>query len=256
LGDALVIVLALETTGDICSVCIRDHNGLKAERVFRHEMHLSERLIAEIDGCLQDCGITLNDVEGFGVGVGPGSFTGVRIGVMTVKTWADLLGKPVAGISALDALAWPNRGMDGVSILSMIRARPGSVYARLYRAASGGVEPVGEAEMLTTGETVQLAAKEVDKLVLVCGDGQLRHGEEIKAGLASAGVRVLTGSMETPRASVIAEMAAVRIAAGDVDDPLQLVPYYLAPPPINMPRTQVTEVTKPESKQPADAGGL
>jgi tRNA threonylcarbamoyladenosine biosynthesis protein TsaB len=100
-----MLILALEMTADVCSIAIRDDKGIIAERAFLHGMHLSERLIDDVDAILKDAGITLDDVEGFGVGIGPGSFTGVRIGVTTVKTWAFVRKKPVVGVCSLDALA-------------------------------------------------------------------------------------------------------------------------------------------------------
>src|SRR5690348_16500250 len=100
-----MIVLAVETSGDLCSVAVRDGQGTLAARAFRHRMHLSERLIVDVEAVLADAGIGLEAVEAFAIGIGPGSFTGVRIGVTTVKTWADVLARPVCGVSALDAMA-------------------------------------------------------------------------------------------------------------------------------------------------------
>src|SRR5215510_5074121 len=98
-------ILAVETTADLCSIAIRTDSCTLVERSFRHRMHLSERLIDDVDSLLKDAGLELRNIELFAVGVGPGSFTGVRIGVTTVKTWSDLMAKSVAGVTSLDALA-------------------------------------------------------------------------------------------------------------------------------------------------------
>src|SRR5438105_4947992 len=129
-----MLILALETTSEHCSLAIRDDAGLLAERSFRHRMRLSERLMGDVEELLRDAEVALGDIEGFGVGIGPGSFTGVRLGVMTVKTWADVLNRPVAGVSALEALAYEYRGLEGFRITPVIRARPGAVYSQVFRS--------------------------------------------------------------------------------------------------------------------------
>ncbi|HXG23364.1 MAG TPA: tRNA (adenosine(37)-N6)-threonylcarbamoyltransferase complex dimerization subunit type 1 TsaB, partial [Chthonomonadales bacterium] len=112
-----MLILGVETTADLCSLAIRDGQGTLVERAFRHRMHLSERLIDDVDALLTDADCTLEDMEGFGVDVGPGSFTGVRIGVMTVKTWADLLGRPVGAVTALEAIAAEYEGVASITIV-------------------------------------------------------------------------------------------------------------------------------------------
>src|SRR5262249_35815964 len=104
-GGEAMLILAVETTADLCSLAIRDGQGTLVERAFRHRMHLLERLLPDVDELLADAGVALEEIEGFAVGIGPGSFTGVRIGVATVKTWADVLQKPVVGVLSLDAVA-------------------------------------------------------------------------------------------------------------------------------------------------------
>ena len=101
-GEAL---LAVETSGDVCSVAALRGQALMAEHRFRHGMHLSEHLIGHIDAVLREAGMTLADVRAFAVGIGPGSFTGTRIAVMTMKTLAFVTGQPIFGVSGLDALA-------------------------------------------------------------------------------------------------------------------------------------------------------
>jgi len=85
----------MDTSGDVCSVALFRKGQFHAELAFRHEMHLSERLIGHVDLLLKEIGAELSEVDCFAVGVGPGSFTGTRIGVMTVKTFAFVEDKPV-----------------------------------------------------------------------------------------------------------------------------------------------------------------
>ena len=224
-----MLILALETTADVCSVAIRDATGLIAERAFRHRMHLSERLIDDVDAVLKDAGVTLDDVEGFGIGIGPGSFTGVRIGVTTIKTWAFVQKKPVAGVSSLDALAAEYAACSGSVIVPIVRARLGTVYAALYDTDLRSTAARAPIELLAVEELVTMLRGISPAPALVCGEALERYGEQIlAAGLSN----VILGRAEAPRASVIAEIAAARIEAGQAHDALTLAPLYVSPPPI------------------------
>lgn len=231
-----MLILAIETTGDLCSLAIRNEQGTLVERVFRHRMRLSERLIGDVDALLTDAETSLDAVEGLAVGLGPGSFTGVRLGVMTVKTWADLLQKPVVGISALDALALEN-GAGAECIVPLIRARPGAVYAGFYRWRNGDRLAQGEAKMMTVAELVE-GIKALDApSILICGDGLPKVGAELAPQLRGTGLDLLFGPTDAPRAGTLARLAETRFAAGQSDDPLELAPLYVAPPPID-PRVE------------------
>lgn len=226
-------ILAIETTGDLCSIALRDSAGLLAERVFRHRMHLSERLIGDVDAVLKDGGVVLDSLDGFAVGIGPGSFTGVRLGVMTVKTWADALGKPVAGVNALDALAEESSASWRGAAVPLIRARPGMVYAAAYRCADGRPVPMGEPALVTAAEAVALAAAVGDSRVLFTGDGLPKALEELVAAASAREIEPLFGRTEAPRAATLAAIAERRFASGESDDPVALVPLYVSPPPID-----------------------
>lgn len=230
-------VLAVETSGALCGVAVRDERGTLVARAFRHRMRLSERLIGDVEAALTDAGMTLSEADGLAVGVGPGSFTGVRLGVMTMKTWADALGKPVAGVSALDALAEEYAGVAGRVIVPVVRARPGSVYARSYIWSDSRMTPLSEPALVPLAEIGAWLGDGVGRTCLLCGDGLERAGEELKVALNAAGWSVETAAAEAPRAAVVARIAAARLAAGEADDPLALAPLYLAAPPID-PRVE------------------
>jgi len=226
-----MLTLALGTSGELCSVAIRDGQGTLVERIFRHRMHLSERLVGDVEAVLADAGATLAGIDALAVDIGPGSFTGLRIGVMTVKTWADVLDKPVAGITALDALAAEQPVYEGATVLAVIRARPGTVYARAFAMQTESLTALTDAAVLAPAELPPLLG-EAPVICTVCGDGLARHGVEIASALREAGHTVALGSADAPRASTVARLAAVRVAAGLRDDPLTLSPLYIAPPPI------------------------
>jgi len=189
---------------------------------------------------LQDAGVTLSDIEGFGVGIGPGSFTGVRLGVMTAKTWASVLDKPVVGVSSLEAVASAYFGVGDGLIVPIIRARPGAVYTQVFNGvgqAQGTPEMVSAAEL---PERLQNAKK-----ILFCGDGLKQYRQALEDAFQGTQTSVVFGSQAAPRASMIAAIAEERILAGKTDNPIALAPLYIAPPPVD------ARAERPETKQPA-----
>lgn len=207
-----MLILACETSGDLCSVALRDDAGVRAEFSFRHERRLTERLPQIVDFVLAEAGATLEQVDAFAAGTGPGSFTGVRVAATVVKAWAWALGKPAVGVPSLEAVA---QTFDAPArVVPIAPCRRGEVIAWLggddYRQvatdalAAVARETLGPGDLTVTGESAAWVA---------AGDG----------------VRIVP---RAPRASQIARMAAERLAAGGTFDPMALVPLYVAPPPI------------------------
>lgn len=227
------MILALETSGDLCSIAVSNSQGLLVERAFRHRMHLSERLIGDVDALLKDAGVTLAELDCLAVDIGPGSFTGVRLGVMTVKTWADVTGKPVIGVNALEALAEETAGIWPGITVSVVRARPGAVYACAFRPEREDMIPLNPPEMMTVVKLASLSASLLEPNLLFLGDGIARNREEIESALLDARITPVFGGAESPRAGIVAAIGARRFAAGLLDDPLSLAPLYISPPPID-----------------------
>ncbi|MCX6375956.1 MAG: tRNA (adenosine(37)-N6)-threonylcarbamoyltransferase complex dimerization subunit type 1 TsaB, partial [Armatimonadetes bacterium] len=117
--------LALDTTTDVSSIALADESGIIAEYNFAHRMDLSRRLMPNIVALLTDCGMEMKDVEAIGVSIGPGSFTGLRIGVVTAKTLAQALSIPIAGVVTLDLLAHQFDYLPDAVICPLIKVRKG-----------------------------------------------------------------------------------------------------------------------------------
>src|SRR5574340_111067 len=101
-----MLVLGIETATKTGGVALINEKGVIAEYTSNIEVTHSERLMANVDRLLKDTGIALADVEGLAVSIGPGSFTGLRIGIATIKGIVLATGKPVAAVPTLAALAW------------------------------------------------------------------------------------------------------------------------------------------------------
>ena len=123
-------ILALETTDRVASVALLTDDGCREKRIespLRHE----ETVMPAVDELLAEAGLVPSDLTALAVDVGPGSFTGVRIGVCHGNAMALALGLPVISVNALEALAWPLLG-GGASVAAIVDARNGNGYGALY----------------------------------------------------------------------------------------------------------------------------
>jgi tRNA threonylcarbamoyladenosine biosynthesis protein TsaB len=173
----------------------------------------------------------LGDVEGWAVGLGPGSFTGLRIGLATVKGLAWARQRPLAGASSLAAMALeaaPAAG-EGAILLPLLDAKKGEVYAGFYRATAGGVEPL-QPEAALAPEPL---AERARALLAAHGRRPLAFGEgyEAFASRLAGQVDRLEGVSRQPSAFAIARLAAPALAAGGFDAQrlFALEPHYVRP---------------------------
>ena len=213
--------LAFDTSGEVCVLALAEDDGaVKAVSLFEGKRSLSRRLMGEMDSLLTRTGLTLADLTAFAVGIGPGSFTGVRVGVTTAKTLAQVTGKPLVGVGTLEAYAavWQATGND-LCLVPILPSRRGEVYAAVH-GAQEYVEPPFAAPI--DALTVRLGTMEN---VIVCGDSKL---------LPDWSGNSLCQLWTPPEG--LAKIAARRLAAGETDDPLGLVPLYVVPPSISTPK--------------------
>lgn len=215
--------LALDTSGDYAVLALAGEDGaVRAATVFEGRRSLSRRLMGEIDGLLKMNGLTLADLSAFAVGLGPGSFTGVRVGVTTAKTLAQVTGKPLVGVGTLDAYAavWSGEDAPGV-VVPVLPSRRGEVYVAFFQ---GGILAQGPFALPIVEAEASLA--QAWDGVMLCGQPNLLPGWAQTLSLAQ--------SWAPPEG--LARVAARRLAANDTDDPLALTPLYVAPPNISTPK--------------------
>ncbi len=231
------LTLALETSGDLCGAAVRRNGRLEAEYTFRHAMHLSERLIETLDRLLRDCQATLDDVTLLAVDIGPGSFTGTRIGVMTMKTLAVVRRKPLVGVSGLAALAADYAGLPDTLVVPLLPCRTGVVFASAYQTDT----PVPELRLPIAAYALAELADALTPLpasrLVFCGPASARYADDLRTLLSASASRAAFAEPTDPRASQIAHLAEQRLTADSPpDDPLELTPLYIAPPPITPPK--------------------
>jgi tRNA threonylcarbamoyladenosine biosynthesis protein TsaB len=165
-------VLAVDTSSERGSVCILEDGAVLGEVRLACSVQHSERLFKSIEFLLAWVPFGLADIDVFAAARGPGSFTGLRLGLAAMEGFAAAHGKPGAGVSTLEALAWKS-GVTDRPIASVIDARRGEVYGAVYRRAGDILEEVRAPEARAPAEW--FAALPEGPLAL-CGDGLLRYG--------------------------------------------------------------------------------
>ena len=238
------LTLALETSGDVCSVALLHGEELLTELIFRHSMHLSEKLMTHIDLILRESGFELESVSDFAAGVGPGSFTGTRIGVMTLKTLSYLTGKPIWGIGSLDTIAFEYRGLKRTLIVPMIPCRKGTVFAGGYQSDASAPQTLLKPDAYLLEDMGREVAEKLRELqlesVLFCGPAVEKYEFELAALSKELDFNMALGSVRYPRASSVGQMAYLSSLEGaSPGDAISLVPLYISPPPITMPKVRV-----------------
>jgi tRNA threonylcarbamoyladenosine biosynthesis protein TsaB len=145
-GEAEMKILALDTTSPQGSVALLEDNELLGEITLAGAGTPSQYLLKGVDFLLHQFSLTIKDMEGYAVAAGPGSFTGIRVGLSTVKALGLASGKPIAPISGLKALAYKVISAEGSPVAVMMDARKGEVFAALMdKSENGGlIELVSE----------------------------------------------------------------------------------------------------------------
>jgi len=229
-------VLAFDTSATVTSVAVCDGSRVLAEDDSLSGERHAELLLPRVARCLAQAGLPLSDIDAFAVGIGPGSFTGVRVGVATAKGFGLSLHKPVCGVVSLTALAHAAADAGGSAWLApLLDAFKGEVFGALYRVTSAGialqVEPFHAAPGIALARL--LAAAEGQRLTLF-GAGFRRYVAEF--GPLPAGTHVLDPGLDAPRARHVAHLAAQALAGGEVSELAQLAPLYLRASDARLPK--------------------
>jgi tRNA threonylcarbamoyladenosine biosynthesis protein TsaB len=235
-------VLALDTTTRSGSVALVDEARVIAERGGDASRTHAERLPAELLDLLAASGVALEAVDAFAVAAGPGSFTGLRIGIATMQGLAFVEGRPLVAVSALEALAHAAGGAAAV-VAACMDAFRGEVFMALYRAVDAastglsgagpvGLDPLDEPSVATAGATLARWREAGLPLPDVfVGDGAVRYTEAIREQAPRA--RIVE---PPPIAGVIGRLAAARLQAGESGDPAAVRPLYVRRPDAELAR--------------------
>jgi len=231
-------ILGLDTSISVASVAVSEDGRIVAEDFYPRQ-GTAERSVAKsnhaeiilplIDSVLQRAGMGLSDVTGLAVSVGPGSFTGVRIGLSTVKGLAYGTGMPAVGISTLQAIAGRVAGFEGI-VCPILDARKGEVYAAVYRKHGNQLNRLMEdALMPILSFLMELRAVGKTSPCLFIGDGVAAYGPLLQR---AADLQIFF-AQEEGMPSVAASVALLCERQFIDDRPVQLddlAPIYLRRP--------------------------
>ena len=219
-----MIILAMDSTAQTASVAVCDGERLLAEYTLNNGNTHSETLLPMVETMLGALSLTVDEVDLFAVSEGPGSFTGVRIGVATLKGLAFGRGKPCVGVSTLEALAY-NLVDCGGMICPVMNARRAQVYTALFSSDGSTLTRQMPDTAISIAELDAMLA-EKNMPVRFCGDGY----DVTLAGLQRTQAIGVSERLRYQSAYAVAQVARRMAEQGDVQDDVSLAPTYLRMP--------------------------
>ncbi len=215
-------ILAIETSTMLGGVALMgEPEGLITEVRLNVKTAHSERLMTGIDYALRQGGISMSDIDVFGVSIGPGSFTGLRIGVSTVKGLSYATGKPIVSVPSLEALAW-NFPFSAHPVCTMFDARKKEVYAAVFRWQDGGFEKIVRERSVNPAELL----KELKGPAIFAGEGAQLYRDLIREVLGE-NAKFPPPQCGVPSPSNVARLGLKKAMKEEFSEPVSLVPFYI-----------------------------
>ena len=211
--------LVTDTSSSVCSVGLFEDDKLIVKNELDNGKTHSENFMPLVEKTLNEAKLKLDDIEYLAVVVGPGSFTGIRIGVASCKAMAEIKGLKVVPVYSLDSVA-ANDVDNGNVICSMIDARNNQVYCGIYDNKINKLEEY----MADDIENVLLVLNKYDDIVFV-GDGAVLHEDMIREKMV--GKKIVFSSNNKQNAESLGIIAYKKIKNGEFTDPDSVVPVYL-----------------------------
>lgn len=222
-----MLLLAIDTATRRVGVALGSERGLlgavglggpSSDGPPRH----AEQLVPAIGYLTKETGVSLGALSAVAVSVGPGMFTGLRVGVTTAKVLAQALSVPVVGVPSLDLIAYPLRATERL-VVPMIDARRNEVYYALYRPVPGGLQRETPYEIGSPADLVGELEARADG-ALLAGDGALRF----RAEFSDLGHAEIVGpGRASPSLGALVELAAARYEREEFTPPSEVLPMYL-----------------------------
>jgi len=216
-------ILAIDTSTDRMGVALIDDERVRASYEVLGERPHGVELPQAVQRVLRAGGCPMDTLEGIAVDVGPGSFTGLRIGLAFVKALVFRTKTPVVGVASLEVLA---AGVPFAmqTICPVLDAKQRNVYAAWYRTRGGALETLSEPELLP----FQALLVKLRGPTILLGDGALRYRTQLVETLGKEAI-FADPELGLPRAAILGRLGLARLQQGKTDDPKTLVPRYLYP---------------------------
>ncbi|GAA0084203.1 tRNA (adenosine(37)-N6)-threonylcarbamoyltransferase complex dimerization subunit type 1 TsaB [Clostridium sp. CTA-7] len=220
-----MIVLSIDSASKVATAALLSENALIAEYTLNNKMEHSTLIMDIIDKLLKDSNLSIDDVDGFVVSKGPGSFTGLRIGMATIKGLSFGSNKPYISVSSLDALAYSLISFDGI-ICPIMDALRDSVYTCLYRNNNGNLEALIDYSAIELDELIELLKTKNEKVIFT-GDGLIKHRDYLSKNLPNASFA--PNHLSVIRASSLGDLG-IKLLLDNKYDELNSSPFYLKKP--------------------------
>lgn len=217
-----MLVFGIDTCCMAATAAIVAEDRLVAQVVQNNKKTHSQRIMPMVEQMLAQAEISLDEIDCFAAAVGPGSFTGVRIGVATAKALAHATGKPCVAVSTLNALAKNVACFDGI-ICPILDARRGQVYNALFKG--GRLDRLGEDRAIAIDDLLE-ELKRIDGNIIFLGDALPVYAQKINEELGRRAF-FADASMRMNLASSVAEIGYEKYLCGDTVEYGELVPQYL-----------------------------
>lgn len=218
-------VLAVDTSTSVAAVAVMDDASLLGEYLLNHGKTHSQKLVPMIKEIMDGLELLPGDIDLFAASSGPGSFTGLRIGVTTIKAMAFAAKKPVVSIPTLDALAYGIPLSGEALVCPIMDARNRQVYTALYSLENGQQKNITGYMGVPVEELVKLI-KSKNRKVIFTGDAVQAHREILKTELGEY-CDFAPPCMLVQRASTVAQLALIRASGGELESCFDMAPFYL-----------------------------
>ncbi|MBM2845105.1 MAG: tRNA ((37)-N6)-threonylcarbamoyltransferase complex dimerization subunit type 1 TsaB [Bacteroidetes bacterium] len=218
-------VLGIETATTVCAAAIGRNGNIVAEATLEEKYVHAEKLLTLIQDVLRRTEVTVSALDGIAVSIGPGSFTGLRIGLSVAKGLAYATGVPLVAVPTLEALA--QRALDGRAVgenewlLAALDARRDEVYSQLFSVADSRLIPLRDVQNMT----VEALGDEIgDRPVVVTGDAAKKLGRLLAQRTM---MRLISHDLARCSAASVVQVGTKLLASGTKEDPVTLEPRYI-----------------------------
>lgn len=225
-----MICLAIDTATNNPGIALRDGDGPLAAAGWRTQRNHSVELLPNLERLMAPLGVSLGELRGIAVSLGPGSYNGLRVGISTAKGLAYALDIPLVGIGTLKAAAW-SRAAAGLPVTAFFSAAGGEYAAATYHLADGELREVEAPHLAGLAEIIA----GVTETTIFCGEIGESEAAQLRAALGGK-ARLAAPVDGGERAGALAELGIKRLEAGEGDNIASLSPVYLRPPPITKPK--------------------
>ena len=234
------MLLAIDTSTRYAGVALADSGRVLSCRSWYSAVNHTSELMPSVAQTLEAAVLTVNDLDGIAVALGPGGFSALRVGMSVAKGLAMASGKPLVGVGTLDLEAHPylDSGLPVCALLDAGRGEVASAYFKIGTGAETETETDADARGQRVREDLICDPEEllsgIDERTLFCGEGVHPHAGLIRERLGRRGVVI--GYSPFGRLGSLAELGRQRLESGGGDDVASLQPYYLRMPSIGGPK--------------------